>query len=311
MNEHSNDTNFSLRTPLLPFFSFNAELHANLYLKPENLQPFGSYKVRGIESLFENISEQELKKGVSAASAGNMGQSLAFMAKTRGIPCTIYVPDTTPVIKKERIKKLGANLIELPFKELWQFITDPPLLSNEPFFVHPVFTEALLIGYENIAKEIIADLPEVDAVVIPLGVGGLSLAISRAIKRLKPHVAIFTCEPETAAPMKAALKNGGPIRIQPKPSFVDAIGTPEILPYVFEQLAPIITDSKVVPLADIKKALETLLINNKLLCEGAAACSFAAAINIAQESSYQNIVCILTGGNLSTDYLNFQFPKQN
>lgn len=301
MNEHNN--NFTLRTPLIPFFS--SELKANIYLKPENVQPFGSYKVRGIEALFQNTPEQELKKGVAAASAGNMGQSLAFMAKSRGIPCTIYVPDTTPVIKKERIKKLGAHLIELPFKELWQFITNPPL-AGVPFFVHPVFTQALLKGYENIAKEIIADLPGLDALVVPIGIGGLALAISRVIKQLKPSVALFTCEPATAAPMKAALKNGGPVRIETTPSFVDAIGTPEILPYVFEQLAPVLNDSEVVEIADIKKAVETLLINNKLLCEGAAACSFAAAISIARKTSYQNIACILTGGNLSPDFIKLQ-----
>lgn len=305
MNELYKSKSFILRTPLIPFFSFDSELKANIYLKPENLQPFGSYKVRGIDALFKNASAQKLKHGVSAASAGNMGQSLAFMAKTHGIPCTIYVPDTTPVVKKERIKKLDAELIELPFEELWQFITTPPL-SSEPFFVHPVFTPALLIGYANIAEEIVADLPEVDAIVIPIGIGGLAIALSRAIKQLKPNVAIFTCEPETAAPMKAALKNGKPIRIEPKSSFVDAIGTPEILPYVFEQLAPVITDSEVVTLNDIEKALNMLLLNNKLLCEGAAACSLAAAINIAMRTSYQNIACILTGGNLSSDYLNLQ-----
>lgn len=305
MNEQCKSKSFILRTPLIPFFSFHPELKANIYLKAENLQPFGSYKVRGIDTLFKNISEQELKHGVSAASAGNMGQSLAFMAKTHGIPCTIYVPDSTPEVKKERIKKLGANLIELPFKELWQFITNPPS-SSKSFFVHPVFTQTLLIGYANIAEEIVADLPEVDAIVIPIGIGGLAIALSRTIKKLKPNVAIFTCEPETAAPMKAALINGKPTRIELKSSFVDAIGTPEILPYVFEQLAPIITDSEVVKLEHIEKALNVLLLNNKLLGEGAAACSLAAAINIAMRTSYKNIACILTGGNLSTDYINLQ-----
>ncbi|MDP3561524.1 MAG: pyridoxal-phosphate dependent enzyme [Legionellaceae bacterium] len=300
---NSQKKNNILRTPLIPFYSFNYELDASIYLKAENLQLFGSYKVRGIDAFFKNTSEQALCGGVSAASAGNMGQSLAFMAEIKGIPCTIYVPDTAPAIKKERIKKLGANLIELPFKELWQFIVEPMLSSKNSLFIHPVFTESLLSGYENIAVEIVEDLPAMDAIVIPLGIGGLAIAISRTIKRLKPQVAIFTCEPETAAPFKAALKNGSPIKIEPKVSFVDAIGTPEILPYVFEQLAPIVVDSEVVPLIDIEKALEMLLLNNKLLCEGAAACSLAAAINISKKTSYQNIACILTGGNLSTDYV--------
>jgi threonine dehydratase len=305
MNELCNNKNFILRTPLIPFFSFDLELNANIYLKPENLQPFGSYKVRGIDALFKNISKHKLKHGVSAASAGNMGQSLAFMAKIYGVPCTVYVPDTTPAVKKERIKKLGANLIELPFKELWQFITNPPS-SSEPFFVHPVFTKELLIGYAPIAEEIVADLPEIDALVIPIGIGGLAIALCRALKQLRPNVALFTCEPETAAPMKAALIKGKPTRIEPKASFIDAIGTPEIVPYVFEQLVPMITDSEVVTLDDIEKSLNMLLLNNKLLGEGAAACSLAAAINISQKTDYKNIACILTGGNLSTDYIDLQ-----
>jgi len=306
MNNLLQSNKLIIRTPLIPFFSLETELNANIYLKPENLQPFGSYKVRGIEALFRTFCKQDLSRGISAASAGNMGQSLAYMAAANGIACTIYVPDTAPVVKKERIKKLGANLVELPFKTLWHYITNPLMATSDMFFVHPVFTEALLVGYEDIAREIVADLPEVDAIVIPIGIGGLAIAISRIIKKLKPDVALFVCEPETAAPFKAALNNGNPICIEPKASFVDAIGTPEVLPYVFEQLAPVIEDSVVIKIADIEKALRLLLVNNKMLVEGAGACSLAAAINLTQKTSYQNIACILTGGNLAMDFINLK-----
>lgn len=298
-----------IRTPLLPFYSEQHQVKAAIYLKPENLQAFGSYKIRGIDAVFKNTPVTQIKHGVAAASAGNMGQAIAFMARKINIPCTIYVPDSTPAIKKDRIHNLGAKLVELPFEELWKFITHPPLCSPDtPVFIHPFFTESLLLGYECIAEEIIADLPELDAIVIPIGIGGLALAISRALKKLKPDVAIFTCESETAAPFKAALQNNKSIRIKTTQSFVDAIGTPEILPQIFNLLAPAVVDSEVVSLVDIQNALRMLLINNKVLCEGAAACSLAAAINIAKRTSYQNIVSILTGGNLASDYIHLNLP---
>lgn len=298
-----------IRTPLLPFYAINQHINANIFLKPENLQPFGSYKIRGIESVFKHTGLDRLKNGISAASAGNMGQSIAFMANKINIPCTIYVPDTTPVIKKERIKSLGANLVTLPFQELWQFITNPPLSpilpTDEPLFIHPVFTESLLLGYEDIATEIILDLPDVDAIVVPIGIGGLTIATAKVIKKLKPNVALFTCETKTAAPFKAALEHRKPIAIQTTKSFVDAIGTPKILQEVYDLLASVVQDSEVVSIVEIQSALQMLLINNKLLCEGAAACSLAAAINISKKTPYKNIVSILTGGNLATDYINF------
>lgn len=298
--------NLIVRTPLLPFNSCNNEAKGLIYLKPENLQRFGSYKIRGISAVFQNIAPKRLEKGIAAASAGNMGQAIAFMAQRNQIKCNIYVPDTTPNIKKSRIKDLGANLIELPFHEIWRMIECPPMAESF-FFVHPVYTDALLAGYQKIAEEIITDLPDVEAIVIPIGVGGLAIAISQMMTKLMPHVAIFTCEVETAAPFKAALNNGKSVKLKPSPSFVDAIGTPQVLPYVFDILAPLIKDSEVVKLIDIQNAVKVLLQNNKLLCEGAAACSLAAAITIQRRASYKNIVAILTGGNLGTHYIDFNF----
>ena len=298
-----------IRTPPLPFYAANQPIDANIYLKPENLQPFGSYKIRGIDSVFKNTPLDKLKNGVSAASAGNMGQAIAFMAKNIDIPSTIYVPDTTPNIKKERIIALGAELVISPFQEIWELIINPPVVSEvskEPLFIHPAYNKLLLQGYEKIANKIINDLPEVDAIVVPIGIGGLTIAISKAIKILKPEVAVFTCESDMAAPFKAALENGKPITIQPKLSFMD-IGTPETLPYVYNLLADVIQDSEVVSIIEIQNALQMLLTNNKLLCEAAAACSLAAAINISKKTNYKNIVCIITGGNLATNYYNLNF----
>ena len=135
---------------------------SNLYLKAENLQPFGSYKIRGITHIFKTVDQDILQQGVSAASAGNMGQSLAYMAKSANIPCTIYVPERTPDVKKNRIRELGAELIELPFTELWQYVTTPPLDRTQGLFVHPIFTPELIAGYQPLADELIQQIPRND-----------------------------------------------------------------------------------------------------------------------------------------------------
>lgn len=292
-----------IRTPLIPFFSDELNFKSRLYLKPENLQKFGSYKIRGVASVIQNTAPSILRQGLSAASAGNMGQAIAFVAQQLNVPCHIYVPETAPQVKKERIKKLGATLIEQPFEEIWRLVRGDIVAPQAGIFIHPVFCDALLAGYETIANEIIEDLPDVDAIIIPFGVGGLSIAVGRVIHRHNPDIAIYTCEPETAAPLSASIKLGKPTSIQRTVSFVDAIGSSEVLPHVFQLLSPILYGSLVVSLKDIEQALRYLLFNNKLLCEGAAACSLAAALQIANQNKHHKIICLLTGGNLSKDIL--------
>lgn len=297
-----NKKHLILHTPLIPVPSHVNDT-AKLYLKAENLQLLGSYKIRGVVSVIENTDQALLKGGLSAASAGNMAQALAYVARECEIPCNIYVPDSAPDIKKNMITKLGANLIELPYEEVWGMVRGDIICPDQGFFVHPVLNEHLRVGYASIADEIVAELPEVDAIVIPFGVGGLSLGVGMAMRRLKPDVSIFTCEPETAAPLKASILRGCAASVERIPSFVDAIGVPEVLPQVYALLAPVLQDSLVVSLADIRQAWRLAFYQHKLLCEGAAACSLAAAIQLAARNEYKHIVCILSGGNLSANVI--------
>lgn len=299
-----NDINMHLkstitRTPLLEYFGTHPNLTGKIYLKPENLQVFGSFKIRGVASVIDAYPAECLQYGLAAASAGNMGQVIAFAAQQLKIPCQIFVPETTPDIKKEKIKQFGAQVIEKPFEQIWDII-EGNIPATDKLFIHPVFCQELLNGYESIAKEIIEDLPDLDAIVIPIGVGGLSIAIARVIYAYNPNIAIYTCEPETAAPLNASLKQGKPVTVSRQPSFIDAIGSPTVLPFVFDQLASIIRDSLVVNTNHSKKAFIDLLLLNKLLCEGASACSLAASIGLLAQQKHQKIVCLLTGGNLAT-----------
>lgn len=291
-----------LRTPLIAFEQNPLSSGGRIFLKPENLQTFGSYKIRGIQSAIQNAPKSILSRGLSTASAGNMAQAVAFVARRLDVPCQIYVPDTAPEIKIAAIKKLGANLIELPFAQVWEMVRHPPK-EVEGLFIHPVFTPGLLEGYGTIAKELLTDRPTLDAVVIPFGVGGLTLGVARALKSLKPNILIYACEPETAAPLKKSLQMGQATQVIRVPSYVDAIGTPEVLQKVFVEVRDLVTDSLVVSLAETTRALRSLALDRKLVCEGAAAVGFAAGLQLAAKNPEMEIACILTGGNISPELL--------
>lgn len=288
---------FVLRTPLIPYRSQKPMQSGKIFLKPENLQPFGSYKIRGVKSAIEHSSIEVLRHGLSAASAGNMAQAVAYWAHKNSLRCRIYVPDSAPEIKKQAIRHLRAEVIELPFAKVWDLVKSPPQ-NIEGLFIHPVFTKGLLEGYGVIADELIFDCSNLHAVVIPFGVGGLTLGIARRMKKINPRIQIYTCEPETAAPLNVSLEMGSPIRVNRTPSFVDAIGTPEVLPQVFDEAKTLIKASIIVTLDDIRSAMKDLALNHKLICEGAAAASLAAAIKINSENPHLNIACILSGGNV-------------
>lgn len=287
-----------IRTPLIPFHNRDTELQSQIFLKPENLQIFGSYKIRGIVAAVKNIKPAILSRGISAASAGNMAQAVAYVARELNIPCRIYVVETAPQVKLDAIQKLGAEIVKLPYKILWQYVNTQLTPPDDRFFIHPAFNKALLNGYSTIGSEIIQDMPDVDAVVIPFGVGGLSLGIIQAIRKVNSDIAIYTAEPETASPLNISLQHNKAMSIERTPSFVDAIGTPEVLPEVFRQLAPLVKDSLVMSLEEVKDAFRKLFFNNKLVTEGAAACSMAAAISLAKQNKYKKIVSIISGGNI-------------
>lgn len=287
-----------IRTPLLQFSPGKNKI----FLKPENLQAFGSYKIRGVTSAVKCASERVLNQGLVAASAGNMAQAVAFMAQKLKVNCTIYVPNSAPQIKKQMITALGANLIELPFEEVWHLVKHPPQ-NRDGLFIHPVFTPGLLEGYGQIARELLTDRPELDAVVIPFGVGGLTLGMARTLKVLKPAIEIYACEPETAAPLAASLSLGRPIQIDRRASFVDAIGTPEVLPQVFAEAKALLSGSIVVGIDEIRASVNVLARISKLVCEGAAAASVAAGMRLAQKNPNKEIACILTGGNVPQQVL--------
>lgn len=279
-----------IHTPLIRYSS-----DKSIYLKAENQQHFGSYKIRGVANRILKISEKELEKGIVTASAGNMAQAVAYFCRKRGVPCTVLAPETIPQIKKEKILSLGAKLRLLPFNDLWKSV-QTGMVELPGTFIHPAFDTDLTAGYASIAEEILQSGHKLDAVYIPFGVGGLTLGLGSYIKYKSPETKVIACEVETAAPLTHSFRSGAPAKVTRLPSFVDAIGTPECLPRVFEAVSQVVDETAVVTLEETKTAMKLLLEGPHFTVEGAAAVAFAAALKAVNPR--QRSAVILTGSNI-------------
>lgn len=288
-----------VRTPLVRLNVDDAP--AEVYLKLENLQPIGSFKIRGATNAFAAAPEGALANGVYTASAGNMAQGVAWKARELGIPCSVIVPDHAPEAKLEAIDRLGAEVIKITFDEWWQIILTHAYPGQDGLFVHPVCDPAVMAGNGTIGLEILEDLPDVDAVITPYGGGGLSCGVASAMRHLRPAVKCFAAEVETAAPLAAALTAGEPTAIEYQPSFVDGIGSGSVLDEMWPLVTNLITDSLVVSLTQIESAIRLIVERNRVLAEGAGASGVAAAL--AGQAGSGKVVCVVSGGNLNLSKL--------
>jgi threonine dehydratase len=284
----------AIRTPLLRLNVDDAP--AEIYLKLENLQPIGSFKLRGAGNAIALASKEQLAKGVYTASAGNMAQGVAWNARRLGIPCTVIVPDTAPETKLAAITRLGAKYIKEPFDRWWQVLVTHGYPGMEGLFIHPVSDPAVMAGNGTVGLEILEDLPDVDAILVPYGGGGLSCGIASAIRSLKPETKVYACEVETSAAFAAALAAGKAQTIDYKPSFVDGIGSGGVLAEMWPLASQLLDGSLVVPLAEVAAAIKLLMERNHVIAEGAGATSVATAL--AGKSGPGKVVCVISGGNI-------------
>jgi threonine dehydratase len=284
----------ALRTPLV---RLNArEAPADIYLKLENLQPIGSFKIRGAVNAMAHLAPETLARGVLTASAGNMAQGVAWRARDLGIPCTVVAPDTAPDTKIRAIERLGGRVIKVPFEEWWRAFETRTFPGVEATFIHAFDDLNVMAGNGTIALEIIEALPEVDAVVIPWGGGGLACGIAAALRALNSNCKIYACEVATAAPLAAALGAGSPQTVSYQPSFVDGIGARIVFPQMLERAQQLIDGSLVAELNEVKSALRLMAERNRIIAEGAGACALACAL--AGKASAGKVVCIVSGGNI-------------
>jgi threonine dehydratase len=294
MAARENIRGVAIRTPLLKLHS---ELPGmNIFLKLENLQPWGSFKIRPALNALKSMDLQRLRRGVLTASSGNFGQGLAYAARRIGIPATLVVPDAAAQTKVNALIELGAKVIRLPFDEWWTVLTSRRCAGEEGVFIHPVAEAPVLAGNATIGAEILEDLPGCDAVVVPFGGGGLICGIGSVMRRLKPAVRMIVVESEAAQPAAAALENGRPVRVAHLQSFVDGMGSTTVLQEMWPLLRQVADQAVCVSFAQIADAIRLLAARHHVISEAAGAASLAAAI--AGLAGKGNIVCIISGGNM-------------
>ena len=277
-----------LRAPLVPF-----RTDGRIWLKLECLQPIGCFKLRGALSAVRAASRAEIEAGIVTASAGNMGQGVAWAAREVGVAARVIVPAEAPRAKLDRIEALGAELVPVTHQEWWQAMLDRGRDGVEGFFVHPVADEAVMAGNGTIGLELAEDAPDFDTIVIPWGGGGLTTGIASAVKALRPDVRVVTAEPETGAPLAAAFAAGEPREIEFEPSWVDGAGGRALLPGMWESAQELVDEAVAVPLADVEEAVRLLASRAHIVAEGAGALALAAALR-----RNDRCVCIVSGGNI-------------
>ncbi len=289
----------AMRTPLV---RLQVDAPAEIYLKLENLQPIGSFKIRGAFTAMSRRTPEELAAGVITASAGNMAQGVAWGARLRGIPCTVVVPDSAPRTKIAAIERLGGTVIPVPFADWWQAIVSSSFPGLDGVFIHPVLDDAVMAGNGTIGLELFEDLPDLDAVVVPWGGGGLTCGIASALRELAPNVKVFSVEPETGAPMARSFAAGESLPVDDyRASFVDGSGSKALLPKMWELGRGLIDGGLVSTLDETSAAVRVLAERARVVAEGAGALALASAL--AGRAGSGRVACIVSGGNIDGERL--------
>jgi threonine dehydratase len=291
--------NAAMRTPLIRLNVPSAP--AEIYLKLENLQPIGSFKIRGAANAIARLAPEKLGHGVVTASAGNMAQGVAWIARMLGVRCTVIAPATAPEIKINAIERLGGHVIKVSFDDWWKAFDQRAYPGVKGTFIHAFDDLDVMAGNGTIALEILEDLRDPDAVVIPWGGGGLTCGIASALRELRPACKIFTGEVATAAPLAASLAVGVPTKIDYTPSFVDGIGAKAVFPQMFERAKKLIDGSLVAELRSVAETMRLLVEHNRVVAEGAGATPVACALS--GKAGNGKIVCVVSGGNIDAKKL--------
>jgi threonine dehydratase len=286
-----------VRTPLV---KLDVDAPAEIYLKLETLQPIGSFKLRGAMNAIRMLAPDALARGVYTASAGNMAQGVAWGARALGIPCTVVVPDNAPKTKLDAVTRMGARIVAVPYDEWWQTLVDNGKPGIQGTFIHPVADRAVMAGNGTVGLEIAEDLPDVDAVLVPFGGGGLATGIATAIRALVPYAKVYGCEVDSATPLTASLAAGEPVVVDRRPSFVDGIGGRGVLPEMWPMVR-MLDGAIVATVAEVAGAVRLLVERVRIVAEGAGATPVAAAL--AGRGGGGKVVCVVSGGNIDIQTL--------
>jgi threonine dehydratase len=291
-------------TPLDYSKTFSDLAQNEVYLKLENLQKTGSFKVRGSYNKLISLSEEELKKGVVAASAGNHAQGVAYSSQMLGIPCTIVMPKGAPLSKVLATRQYGAEVIleGNVFDEALAFALE----LNEKrgaTFIHAFDDEAVIPGQGTVGLEILDQLPEVEAVICPVGGGGLIAGVAMAVKEKNPNIAVYGVQTMACPSMKQSLIEQKPVAIKSAPTMADGIAVQKPGASNFEIVKKYVNDIVCVDEMEIARTMLLLLERNKLLVEGSGASSLAALLYKKINITNKKVAAVLSGGNVNVHFI--------
>ena len=284
----------ALRTPLIRLNVDHAP--AEIYLKLENLQPIGSFKLRPALSAILSLPPGIRAAGVYTASSGNMAQGVAWAARALGIEGAVLLPAHAPQVKIDALKRIGANIRHLSDEDWWRVLADHGDPGQVGSFIHPVANDAVIAGDATVGAEIIADLPDVDVIVVPIGGGGLAVGVAAAARALKPDTRVLAAESAHCAPFTASLAAGKPVDVAGEKSFITGIGIGTVLEEMWPLLSGLLNGSVVSSLDEITASIRLMFERNRVVAEGAGAASVAAAL--AGRAGTGKVVCVVSGGNL-------------
>jgi threonine dehydratase len=287
----------AIRTPLVRLHVEDAP--AELYLKLENLQPIGSFKIRGAANAIAHMPPEQVQRGVFTASAGNMAQGVAWIARRLGVPCTVIAPESAPETKVRAVERLGGRVIKVSFERWWQTFQERAYPGLDGAFVHAFDDPHVMSGNGTIGLEILEDLPDVDAVITGWGGGGLTCGVAAALRALRPACRIYAAEVASGAPLAAALASGAPQVVEYTPSFVDGIGSRTVFPQMLDRAQQLVDGALVAALSEVAAALRLIAQRNHVIAEGAGACPVACAL--AGKAGGGKVVCVISGGNIDLD----------
>ena len=291
------------RTELVHAPKLNPE--SDIYLKPENLQITGSFKVRGAYYMVSQLSDEEKKKGVIACSAGNHAQGVALGATSNGIKSLICLPEGAPISKVEATRRLGAEICLVPgvYDDAYQRALQ--LRDEHGYaFVHPFNDERVIAGQGTIGLEMIDDLADVEAVVVPIGGGGLISGVAFAIKSLNPKVKVYGVQAAGAPSMYQSIHEHKAVTLDSVSTVADGIAVKTPGDLTFDICSKYVDDIALVSEDEICAAILRLLEENKMVAEGAGAVSVAAAMFNKVPIKGKKTICLVSGGNIDVNILN-------
>lgn len=283
-----------VRTPLL---SFDQSMDRRIYLKPENLQPRGSFKIRCALNAVAALTQAQLSRGVYTASTGNFALGVAETARGRGADVRVYVTETAATGKLQALRALGAEVIKTSYDKWWGILCGEVPAGETGIFLHPCACRDVVVGDATIGLEILEDLPDVEVILVPFGGGGLIMGISLACMCLDSRAQIYACETEAATPFYSSLTTGKTVKVPvSSTAMVAGIGVSTVLDANWPYLNALVDGVVVSTLEDTAEAIRSLAKNNHIVVEGAGAVALAAAQN--PYFAGEKIVAVLTGGGI-------------